>query len=229
MRLALIVVLSSLVSAPALAQQSWKDWLPKLPSSPGSEQHDAARHMAPAKLVLRPTSGPEGELQTIRVRVWAAADYRRQTVEWQSRFRRIVERVNALCRGWPGVRFEIVDVRNWERDSEKPSMATLVGDLAQHRPRRRRRSRGRAGGGAAGVPWRHREHRHGALLLEAHGDARAARARRVRRAAPRVRHAHRSRARGAAGVAQGAQGAGHLSARVGAHARGHPQSRARRR
>lgn len=130
MRLAVSLLVLMSLAAPARAQQSWKDWLPKLPSSPGSVQHDAARKMAPVKMQLRPSGGEAPEVRTLRVRVWAAADYRRQTVEWQSRFRRIVERVNALCRGWPGVRFEIVDVRDWERDSEKPSMAALVDDLA---------------------------------------------------------------------------------------------------
>ncbi|HEX9102295.1 MAG TPA: hypothetical protein VF997_08835, partial [Polyangia bacterium] len=126
-RLALLLFVT-LAPASALAQ-GWKDWLPKLPSSPGSVQHDAARRMAPVTMQLRPSGERAPAARTVRVRVWAAADYRRQTVEWQSRFRRIVDRVNALCRSWPAVRFEIVDVRNWERDSHERSMAALVDDL----------------------------------------------------------------------------------------------------
>jgi hypothetical protein len=128
-----LVLAIALASSSAFAQ-GWKDWMPKLPSSPGSIQHDAARRMAPATMQLRPSSERASEVRTVRVRVWAAADYRRQTVEWQSRFRRLVDRVNALCRGWPGVRFEVVDIRNWERDSQQPGMGALVGDLAAADP-----------------------------------------------------------------------------------------------
>ena len=128
-----VALVVTLASAPAFAQ-GWKEWMPKLPSSPGSVQHDAARRMAPASMQLRPSSERAATTRIVRVRVWAAADYRRQTVEWQSRFRRLVDRVNALCRTWPGVRFEVVDIRDWERDSQQPSMAALVGDLAAADP-----------------------------------------------------------------------------------------------
>ena len=120
------------LSSRAALAQSWKEWMPSLPSTPGSRQHEAARRMTPVPLQLRPPSASGGALpeRTVRVRVLAAADYRRETVEWQSRARRLIDRVNALCRDWPAVHFEIVEIRGWETESRARSMSALVGDLA---------------------------------------------------------------------------------------------------
>ncbi|HEX4462805.1 MAG TPA: hypothetical protein VIA18_32755, partial [Polyangia bacterium] len=117
-------------SSSRASAQSWKEWVPSLPSSPGSRQHDAARRMTPAQLRLGPPHATVLPARTIRVRILAAADYRRQTVEWQSRARRLVDHVNALCRAWPAVTFEIVDIRGWETESRERSMSALVDDLA---------------------------------------------------------------------------------------------------
>jgi hypothetical protein len=118
----------TLSSGPALAQ-SWKEWVPALPSTPGSVQHDAARRMTPVQLRLGPANARSLPQRTVRVRVLAAADYRRQTVEWQSRARRLVDHVNALCRSWPAVHFEIVEIRGWDEESRERGMGALVADL----------------------------------------------------------------------------------------------------
>jgi hypothetical protein len=114
--------------------QDWKQWVPKLPSSPRSEQKEGARHLMPATMKLRAADEAPRAPHVIRVRVWAAADFRRQTREWQSRFRRLVERVNASGRDWPGLRFEVVEQRNWTRESSEGAINGLVEELAKLDP-----------------------------------------------------------------------------------------------
>jgi len=93
-------------------------------------QREAAGRWAPKAIELRPTgAATPSETRTIRMRVWAARDYRRGTFEWASRFRRVVERVDGVAGRWPNVRFEIVEMKPWERDSTDLSLERLLDEL----------------------------------------------------------------------------------------------------
>jgi hypothetical protein len=129
-----IVIVALGFSSGAGAQESWKDWMPQLPRTEHSYQNESARQMLPESLRLRgggAGSSSAREPRVLRVRVYAANDFRRQTLGWQERFGRVLARVNALTRGWPGVRFEVVEWRNWEKDSTEPSMERLLDELAK--------------------------------------------------------------------------------------------------
>src|SRR4051794_33693897 len=120
------LVLLVLLSSTAWAQFS----IPGLPKSRLDHQRDAARSMAPARVELQSYgAAPVAELRTVRVRVWAARDYKQATFEWQSRFRRLIDRVNADVARWPGVRFELVETRAWDCASASYTMESLVDEL----------------------------------------------------------------------------------------------------
>lgn len=119
------------VAAGGANAQDWKQWVPKLPGSPRSHQKEGARGLMPVAMRLRARNESPRAAHVIRVRVWAAADFRRQTREWQSRFRRLIDRVNTAGRDWPGLQFEIVDQRNWTRESSEGAMAGLLDELAK--------------------------------------------------------------------------------------------------
>src|SRR5215471_4041312 len=106
--LALFLVLAS---SPASAQI--------LPQSRRDRQRTMAVGLAPVQIDLRPgvRSANSEPTRTLRVRVWAASDYRNQIVGWQSHFRRLVDRVNQRVGRWPNVSFEIVELKEWQRDS----------------------------------------------------------------------------------------------------------------
>ena len=109
--------------------------MPQLPRTEHSYQSESARQLLPESLHLRGGSASSAlPPRVVRVRVYAAADYRRQTLGWQERFGRTLERVNSITRDWPGVRFTVVEWRNWERDSAEPPMQQLLDDLAKTDP-----------------------------------------------------------------------------------------------
>jgi hypothetical protein len=119
-------VLALIASGRALAQ---------LPKSQLDLQREAAHSWEPARVELRPERRT-AEPRTMRIRVYATADYRAQTFEWSSRFRRLVARASAVLQAWPGVRLEIVDVRPWPRDSAGAPLGRLVEELEQLDPGR---------------------------------------------------------------------------------------------
>ena len=103
-----------------------------LPQSPKDLQRTAAHRMAPASFHLYPRADgrdPETEPVTVRLRIYASRDYRTQTINWQARFRQLIARVNKSTETWPGVRFEITDVRQWETDTQDQTLKDLLADL----------------------------------------------------------------------------------------------------
>src|SRR5262249_22689776 len=79
-------------------------------------QVETAMKLSPALIDLRPGPRPPergGPPRILRVRVWAARDYRNQTIGWQTHFRRLVERVNQRVSRWPNVRFEVLELKEW--------------------------------------------------------------------------------------------------------------------
>ncbi|HZS39711.1 MAG TPA: hypothetical protein VFF06_22920 [Polyangia bacterium] len=118
----------------------------QLPSIPGfarsrrERQSDAAEKLRPAELRLQPPSVAipveGGEPRAFKVRVYAARDYRNQTFNWASKLRRLIDRINKTTQRWPAVRFELVEVKNWERDSATQPMAALLDELERLDPGR---------------------------------------------------------------------------------------------
>jgi hypothetical protein len=97
-------------------------------------QKTAAGKMYPAQIQLRAVDHEPDELKLLRIRVYAARDYRDQTNNWQPRFRRLLERVNQRVRGWPGVRFEVVEFKSWEIDTQQASINSLIEELIRKDP-----------------------------------------------------------------------------------------------
>jgi hypothetical protein len=130
-----VTVAALMVVAPrAGAQQSWRDWMPSLPGTPRSAEHEAARRMMPVAIALAPSGRRALATRALKVRVYAADDYQHQTFDWQQRFRRLVERINADCAAWPGVRFVVSETRPWPHESSARAMEALVDDLVQLDP-----------------------------------------------------------------------------------------------
>jgi hypothetical protein len=133
MRLIALVVVA-LVACPHAEAQQWRDLIPSLPGTPRAAEHDAARRMMPSEIALAPSRRPVAALRTLTVRIYATDDYQRQTIDWQARLHRLLGRINAACASWPGVRFEVRDMRPWPGESSNREMATLVDDLARLDP-----------------------------------------------------------------------------------------------
>src|SRR5438132_7891510 len=87
-----------LIAATARAQIPW------LPQSPRSVEMRAAESLRPRPIDLRPGASA-GTRRALALRVHAARDY--HPVSARGRFQRILDRVNRLVAGWPGVRFEV--------------------------------------------------------------------------------------------------------------------------
>jgi hypothetical protein len=56
--------------------QGWNDWTMVVPRTVRGHQGEAAKKLMPVSLELRPHARPTGEPRALRVRVYAAADYR---------------------------------------------------------------------------------------------------------------------------------------------------------
>lgn len=108
-----------------------------LPQSQRDLQRTSARRMEPTELHLYPprdSATAAREPITLRLRVWAARDYRTQTMNWQGRFRQILARVNRQTERWPGVRFEIAEVRSWEADTQEQALQDVLAKLEGQDP-----------------------------------------------------------------------------------------------
>ncbi len=135
---ALVAILGVVAASPAAAQ------VPTIPSLPGfarspREREEASLHkLKPAQLELMPYGfhSYEGEPRVVRLRVFAARDYREQKFNWKEKFRRVIDRVNRAAEKWPGVRFEIVETKSWERDTVAASPEELVAELERLDPGR---------------------------------------------------------------------------------------------
>jgi predicted Zn-dependent protease len=122
---------------------AWAD-VPLIPSLPGfarsrrQRQSEAAQKLHPAAIELRPYELSSGavEPRPLRVRVYAARDYRATTMNWSVKFRRLVERVNRTTARWPSVRFEVVEAKSWDRDSAGDTPEQLLVALEQLDPGR---------------------------------------------------------------------------------------------
>jgi|GEM_PF-3589763 len=85
----------------------------------------------PAALALQPNVKPVGDPKTVRMRIYASADYRLQTVQWEKHLRRLVSELNEAMADWPHARFEIVDIRRWEQPSALLPLPQLLQRLEE--------------------------------------------------------------------------------------------------
>src|SRR5689334_14633890 len=104
-----------------------------LPQSPRDQQQSAAQRLVPSAIELRPAqviAQLAGTVpKTVRLRIRPSRDFRAQTLSWQPRLRRLLDRVNQHTQRWPGVNFEIAEIKNWDKDSANVTMQTLLEDL----------------------------------------------------------------------------------------------------
>lgn len=89
--------------------------------------------VAAALTVLAPQPGTAAP-RTFKVRVWASSDYRSEVRDWQTKFQRVVQRVNQLIELPLEARLEVVEARAWERPTHDADMAALVDELEKKDP-----------------------------------------------------------------------------------------------
>jgi hypothetical protein len=65
-----------------------------------------------------------GEPRVVRLRVWVARD-----ADWAPQLRRLLFALDGALAAWPGVRFELAELRRWERDSRAVDLQQLLGEL----------------------------------------------------------------------------------------------------
>jgi hypothetical protein len=104
------------------------------PKYRSTRQREALAGLLPVAIDLGSSAAPRGEPQVFKLRVYASRDYRGQTFQWKARFERLVERVNHSIERWPGMRFVVVEARDWEVDAESASLTALLDTLAKQDP-----------------------------------------------------------------------------------------------
>lgn len=104
------------------------------PKYRSTRQREAIGGLLPVAIDLGSSAVPRSEPQVFKLRVYASRDYRRQTFQWKTRFERLVERVNHSIEPWPGMRFIVMEARDWEVDAESASLAALLDALAKQDP-----------------------------------------------------------------------------------------------
>ena len=88
-----------------------------------ARQRRTAASLVPA--VIKPTPTEGGSLGTARVRVYADAAYRSQNPGHSLEIRRLVSRCNDILEPTIGLRLEVVDVRDWQRQGGSDLKASL--------------------------------------------------------------------------------------------------------
>jgi tetratricopeptide (TPR) repeat protein len=127
------IVLALALLAPSVAQAQLP--IPGFQKTRQDRQREAAGKWSPVAIDLHFSGAePLRETRVVRVRVWAARDYRQGTREWSSKLRRNLDKVNGLVARWPNVRFEVVDLRSWERDSTDGGLEGLLVALEHEDP-----------------------------------------------------------------------------------------------
>lgn len=95
---------------------------------PVDYEREYAKTLAPKQLQ---TSAPSasGPQRTLRVRVYADADYRKQVIHWQSGIEEQLRRASAVVQGPLGVTFTVDSARPWERPASGPELDTALRQL----------------------------------------------------------------------------------------------------
>ena len=88
-----------------------------------AHQRKTAASLEPARLRPDPTGG--APLGTARVRVYADSDYRSQNPGHKLELRRLFARVSRVLEPTIGLRLEVVDVRDWQRQGGSDLQAAL--------------------------------------------------------------------------------------------------------
>jgi tetratricopeptide (TPR) repeat protein len=100
-----------------------------LVAAAGARGGDVLRPLEPAIISLRPPRDLSPRQLVIKVRLYAAPDYRVQTVDAEAHFRQMLARINPAMRGWPGVRFEVESFHPWPIESSGAPMGELLSSL----------------------------------------------------------------------------------------------------
>jgi tetratricopeptide (TPR) repeat protein len=93
-------------------------------------QHQAsyARKLAPAQVGQR-RGARHTETRTLRVRVYADAEYRSQVLRWKAKLAAQVARANEVIGPAFGVELEIVDAQPWQRSTSATDMMGMLSEL----------------------------------------------------------------------------------------------------
>lgn len=127
------IVLAVALLAPSVARAQLP--IPGFQKTRQDRQREAAGKWSPVAIDLRFAGAePLRETKVVRVRVWAARDYRQGTREWASKLRRTFDKVNGLTARWPNVRFELVETRPWDRDTTEGGLEALGVALQKQDP-----------------------------------------------------------------------------------------------
>lgn len=92
-------------------------------------QRDYARTLRPSEVEAAPPEGPPGAVRVLRVRAWADADYRAQTLRWKERILAQLDRANLVLQAQFGVRLDAGEPRAWDRGPHGDDLERAMADL----------------------------------------------------------------------------------------------------
>ena len=92
-------------------------------------EREYARTLAPKKLEGSTTAPPSGPRRTLRVRVYADADYRAQVLRWDRSIEAQLRRASAVVEGSLGVVFEVDSAKPWERPGSSENLDVALNQL----------------------------------------------------------------------------------------------------
>ncbi len=104
------------------------------PRSPTDIQRDYARTLKPSEVEATPPEGPPpapGKVRVLRVRVWADADYRAQTLRWKERILAQVDRANRVLEAQFAVRLDAGEPRAWDHRGRGDDLEGVLASLAE--------------------------------------------------------------------------------------------------
>lgn len=93
--------------------------------------HEEAARITPG--TLRAVDGWNGDVRTVKVRVWADEDYRAQHVRWQPTFQALLDDANDVFSAQFGVRF-VAAYQAWDHRAPGARLEEILAALAAHDP-----------------------------------------------------------------------------------------------
>jgi tetratricopeptide (TPR) repeat protein len=96
---------------------------------PVDYEREYARTLAPKKLEGSTSAPPSGPRRTLRVRVYADADYRAQVLRWDRSIEAQLRRASAVVEGSLGVVFEVDSAKHWERPGSSENLDVALNQL----------------------------------------------------------------------------------------------------
>jgi tetratricopeptide (TPR) repeat protein len=96
---------------------------------PVDYEREYAKTLAPKRLENTSQAPASGPRRTLRVRVYADADYRSQVLRWQPAIEAQLRRASAVTEGPLGVVFEVDSARNWDRAGGSQDLDAVLNQL----------------------------------------------------------------------------------------------------